>query len=88
MTDIKWEDPPAIDKSGRGRYDDLAAALRENPGRWALVGDDLAASTTTAINTGRLRAFMPPGAFQSRSQTHKDDPRRRRIWARYVGGAA
>lgn len=37
MRVIRWEDPPVR----VGRWQLLAAELRDNPGRWALVGQGL-----------------------------------------------
>ena len=39
MTEIKWQEPPEP-KTGRAakhQWDEIAATLKKNPGRWALV---------------------------------------------------
>jgi len=42
---IKWEDPGGPTKGGRTDYSEIVKALRENPGRWALIKTDAPAST-------------------------------------------
>lgn len=40
MSDIIWQDPPADGRSARrSKHDEFRAALRGNPGRWALLGN-------------------------------------------------
>ena len=34
MAELKWQDPP---KESKNSWDEIAEALRANPGRWALV---------------------------------------------------
>ncbi len=78
---MKWQEPPP--ETGR-RYGapqawvEEAARLRENPGRWALLAEDLserqAVDVAANIRRGRLVAFRP-GRFEARS--HKGS-----VWAR------
>lgn len=84
MTDIKWE-APEPDGRGRGAWDDTAEALRSRPGEWALVAEDVSASTAIAIKRARLAAFAPAGSFEAVSRSASNN-RRARIYARYVGG--
>lgn len=81
MIDIKWEEPPA-NGGGRGRWTDLATALRARPGAWALIADDVPSSLVSSTNKGRISDFQPAGAFQARGQTIGKN--RSRVWARYV----
>lgn len=80
--------PPASEKEGatRGRPDRLlgiAAALRERPGEWAIIGTY--ASPRTAMNTAAnaragsyaMRAFGP--GFETAVRDCD-------LWVRYVGG--
>lgn len=52
MVDIKWETPEPA-KAGRtaggGQYGMVVAALKENPGAWAVVATDAAPSITTYL---------------------------------------
>ena len=68
MADIQWEEPPAHAIVGpgqqRGKYAEIATALRENPGRWALLpsptGDRTekgAAATAQNIRRGKVKGF-------------------------------
>lgn len=47
---INWETPSKV-KSGRGKYAELAKALQERPGEWALVGEDMPATTATYLKS-------------------------------------
>lgn len=82
MTDIKWENPPTS-RVGKGKHNDFAAALRARPGEWALLSDDTASQTVTAVNTGRTTSFAPRGSFEAQGQSV--GPNRSRVWVRYVG---
>lgn len=44
MVEIKWQDPPAA----LTLHDSIVAALKNNPGRWALVGEDKSSSSAGA----------------------------------------
>jgi hypothetical protein len=67
MVDIKWEEPPK-QLLGRGRtnWSEIASALKSNPEQWAVVAENVSASTGTHIRYGRLKAFEPSGAFEAR----------------------
>jgi hypothetical protein len=76
------------------RYQTIAATLRDNPGKWHIVGTDEYTSMTSTINGGR-RPFQPAGAFEAKSYrtypgyTPKGGKatRAERIYARYVPSA-
>lgn len=63
---VTWEDPPAdaSERSPRDRFGHLAAQLRENPERWAKLGDYRSMSTVRRIREGNAAAFLPPGDFE------------------------
>lgn len=42
MVEIKWQDPPAA----LTHHDSIVAALKNNPGRWALVAEDRSSSSS------------------------------------------
>jgi hypothetical protein len=88
MVDIKWEEPPK-QLLGRGRtnWSEIASALKSNPDKWAVVAENVSASTGTHIRYGRLKAFEPSGAFEARvSGAHSSaSGRAEKIYARYVG---
>lgn len=89
MTELTWEEPPV---KGRNRHDwdSIAASLKANPNKWAVVAEDVSASTGTHIRHGRLTAFAPKGAFEARVSGAKADNNGRadKIYARYVGTAS
>lgn len=71
--DIVWEDPPEraiLRAAGGGRYIDFALALREYPGKWAVLPSDEersekgAKATAQNIKRGRVRGF-PAGEYET-----------------------
>lgn len=88
MTEIKWEEPPK-QLLGRGRtnWEDIANTLKSNPEKWAVVAENVSASTGTHIRYGRLKAFAPSGSFEARvSGAHSaDNGRAEKIYARFIG---
>src|SRR5580698_4651347 len=75
---MKREDPPAQtrgSRSGSNHYADESAEARENPGTWFLLktydkatDKDKASGygLATNIRAGKIAAFRPGGAFDSR----------------------
>lgn len=94
---IKWEVPPPT-VHGRGRkegnprssiLDQLAAELRANPNRWAVVfeGNQVrAGSVRSSIAGGLVPACTPTGAFQACVRTSEQG--QTRVYARFVDLAA
>ena len=85
-SDIVWEDPPATALNVRKKtaYTEFAAALRQNPGRWAVApgeraSADSAKNTAANITRGSMRDF-PKGEFE----TAVDGPK---LWVRFKGDA-
>ena len=46
MTEIQWKNPPSPKQGpgATGRIDRVVSALKENPGRWALVAENYTAA--------------------------------------------
>lgn len=89
MTELTWEEPPVKGRN-RNDWDTIAASLKANPNKWAVVAENVSASTGTHIRHGRLTAFSPKGAFEARVSGAKADNggRAEKIYARYVGTAS
>ena len=87
MTELKWEDPPAsLQARNRRDWNSIADGLRTRPHQWAVVAENVSASTGTHIRHGRLTAFEPAGAFEARvSGARSEDGRASKVYARYVG---
>lgn len=85
MTEINWQEPPSDGRIGnnKGKHIEFAEQLRANPGRWAVMGEDLSCSTTTMINRGIILGFAPAGAFEA--VTRGVVKNRGTIYVRYVG---
>lgn len=76
--EILWEEPPedAEDSGKRSKYRVFAAALRTNPGRWAVLPTtsksvSSAKNTATSIRLGKLSGFAPAGAFETKTHETK-----------------
>ena len=81
---LEWTAPPpeAFHQGGTLFYMEVAAALREHPGEWAVIPREFATPNSAkngaaTIRTGRNRA-MPKGEFEA--VAHE-----RVVYARYVG---
>lgn len=84
--DIKWEEPTP---NGRGNkplrdWAGIAALLRDRPGEWAVVAEDVSTSVASNIKQGRHRGF-DAGEFEVTCRGVKNS-RAEKIYARYVGG--
>lgn len=83
---LQFEDPPAeaiTGNKGSTFYREVAEALREAPGKWALLpreygSENSAKSSAANIRRGRIQA-MPEGQYEAVVKGSK-------IWVRYVGG--
>ena len=74
MADLVWEDPSpeAIEQAQAGRKSKhavAAAALRSNPGKWAIVSQvksaEGAQQLAASIRGGRVPAYEPAGNFEA-----------------------
>jgi hypothetical protein len=91
-TVLRWEEPPPPkrrtgprESGGHSRFASLAAELRANPGRWAVIYDgpkQHASGMATHIRMGHVICFSPCGDFDAVSRQHGD---RGLVYARYVG---
>ena len=82
---LRWEKPAPTPpgNTGRrptGRYDTLAAQLRQHPGRWAVTRSrkTVATSLVGHIRHGQLQAFTPTGDYDATSRRIGD------TWAVYA----
>lgn len=83
MSAFKWQDPPAAAmRKGAGKHAAIAAELRANPGRWALVLEGN--SNSHAINKGLIACYLPAGSFESVARRRADG--KSDTYARYIGG--
>jgi hypothetical protein len=88
MTKMIWEAPPAsLQTRNRHNWQEIADLLKSKPGQWAVVAEDVSASTGTHIRHGRLTAFVPAGAFEARVAGARDTDagRANKVYARFVG---
>lgn len=79
MTDVKWEDPPPKRQSGRpvgtGKFESIAASLKANPNRWALVQE--------GVKPGCVRNWRRRG-FETGIRTAGTDQNGSRIFNIYA----
>lgn len=82
---IKFQDPPRS-KTGSdatARHEDIAAQLKDRPGEWALILENVSPSAAGNIRRGMTRAYRPAGSFETAAR--KSAGGKADIWARYVG---
>ncbi|MDK9341382.1 hypothetical protein [Propionibacterium freudenreichii] len=84
---ITWTDPPVTKNSGgrggAGRWNPVVAQLRDNPGRWALIGN-FAGNVPAGFRTGKTIGWTP-GEFEFTQRSTGDH--RVDVYARFIGGA-
>lgn len=89
MANIVFTDPPPPKRFGTAHpWEEIAATLKANPGKWALCLRGVHSSYTSQINRGKLAAFQPPGAFEARSVSTLPSENGRKsndLYIRYVG---
>lgn len=89
-TVIRWEKPPPSRRQGSGRgpggrYDAVADQLRDNPGCWAVIAENVPPGRSALachIRKGAISAFGPAGDFDAVARRLGDVYT---IYARYVG---
>ncbi|MFJ5532382.1 hypothetical protein [Streptomyces sp. NPDC093261] len=85
--ELMYEDPPHARMPGSPDYEAMAAELRRNPGRWAVIKlaetQQSAATIAYAIRCGRYPAFRPAEQWDTRSRTVDGEFR---VYARFSGG--
>lgn len=76
---LRWEAPPAALQGCTGRprerilHELIAAQLRREPGRWAVVYEARGLSSlATQINRGAYAPYRPAGAYEATSRTVGD----------------
>ena len=85
MSALAWQDPPAQGRPGRppGKHAALAAEMRANPGRWALIGQYGTSGLAGVVRNGKIACYAPAGSFETATRKRTDG--RWDIYARFVG---
>jgi hypothetical protein len=82
---MKWESPKAHGTE-RHNWLKIAYELKDHPGEWALVAEDVVRTYVTHIKRGNIKAFYPPGSYEAVSRGYgTDHTRTAKLYARYVG---
>lgn len=86
LEQVSWSTPPKAVAGRRGnpRWAAIAQALRNNPGEWAMVAENVYASTAHMIRTGGYSAFAPSGSFEVTTRGNVKGVSAE-VYARYVG---
>lgn len=80
---IKFTDPPKVVR-GAHDYEAIAAALRENPGEWALIQEGGPLGVATAIRTGGIPALRRGLGFELRTANNtRETPRTCDLYLRF-----
>ena len=82
---VKFQDPPpeATQPRKQSRHTAVAAQLKENPGKWALLEEVQTRSSATMIRRGNHKAYQPDGSFEAVAQARSDGAYD--VYARYIG---
>lgn len=93
MANIVFTDPPPSPRrlGGVHPWNEIADALKANPGKWALCLRGIHSSYSSQINHGKLAAFTPAGAFEARSVAQPqttDGKKTHDLYIRYLGETA
>lgn len=84
--ELIFEEPPMAERgrAATGKWGRILGPLRENPGQWARLPGDYAATMASEIKRGRP-AGIEPGEFDATCRKIKRSSRYH-VWVRYVGG--
>lgn len=83
MSGLVWEEPPPkmSSRAYASRWVEIAKALKESPGQWALVMESpVPCSNNTKACLGK---YLPSGKVEVTQRTMPD--RSFKCWARYIG---
>lgn len=79
---VIWQDPPAPTRGASGKYVKFFQTLRENPGKWALMGEFSASAAAASVKAGTY-AGAKKGEFDAVSRVvHKNGGKK--VYAIYV----
>jgi len=87
VEEIEWEEPPTAKGRNypKGVYVHIAKALRQNPGKWAIVRQDGQGNLAVYIRQGKVKGFAPAGSFEAVSRANGLGRNHATVYARYVG---
>lgn len=77
---VGGEPPSSPRGAGRGKYEDISDAARENPGTWVHT-KGIGKNTAAQIRKGQARGFKE-GRWESTSTGKGDDME---LWVKYLG---
>jgi hypothetical protein len=82
---LVFKDPPTQGKRVRYDWDAIYAALRDNPGEWALLKEGGTISTYNAVTQNRIKNFNPTMGVEMRTANNnfKVKPRTCDIYVRF-----
>lgn len=84
--EIRWEKPTTDGRSRHRDYEPIAAALRGNPGAWAVLSEDSPSSLAVNLRQGKYKAFRPVSDYEATTRHLPEHaPNRARIYVRFVG---
>jgi len=83
---VEFREPPSP-KGGpsANKYGDVAEALKERPGEWAMIVAGGHHNLVPRIKAGTIPAFRPAGAYEATARSNESG--RFDVYARFVGDA-
>lgn len=76
---INWEEPPVDSIKRMSKWDEIASALRSNPGRWAKVAENKSSASANPLKKRGEFEFKYVSANRGYKNGHFD------IYARFAG---
>jgi hypothetical protein len=83
--DFHWEEPPTPAPRKGSKWDATAAALKENPGRWAKIVTNGNIGIKSEAEKGGLKCFQPAGSFEGRVVMASGRRWQGDVYLRYIG---
>jgi len=90
---LRWDEPPntyvpVARKQAGSQWDAVAATLRAEPGRSAVIYEGSRSAATgiaSVVNDGRTKCFTPAGSFRATLRT-VPGTKTVEVYAKHVGG--
>lgn len=83
---MRFADPPTkYRRRATYDWDKIYAAIKDNPGEWAVIAEPGTVSTYNAVTQGKIKNFLPAMGIEMRTSDNdfKATPRTCTIWCRY-----
>lgn len=80
MSDVRFGTPPLVSRQRRSKWGQITETLAKNPGKWALVGEN--------VNTGMAHYLRHQYGCEVMLRDRLESGRYAQMWARYAHGSS